>query len=81
MNDLEAIEIEAGCLTNWHGCNADEKVDNRFPATVGRGIETNNLSDVDLGAYDGAIRGAGAAFANAAGDIHNGKGRLRRRGE
>ena len=48
---------------------------------LGGGIEMSDLSDDDLGMWVvGALSGAGADFEKAAGDTHNGKGILRRRG-
>jgi hypothetical protein len=38
-----------GSVTNWQGCNKDEKVERRFPAMLGGGIEIIDLSDEDFG--------------------------------
>jgi hypothetical protein len=42
-------KVKNGQFTNWQGCKADEKVDSRFPATLGDGMATIDLSDTDFG--------------------------------
>ncbi len=57
-------------------------MENRFPATLGCGIVTIDLSDKDFGVKGtGALRGAEAPLPKAAGDTHNDKGTCRRQGE
>ena len=64
----------------WQGCNTEEKMESRFPAIIGGGIDTKDLSDVDFGVWGtGGPSGASVHFEIDAGQIHRGSGTLRRR--
>jgi hypothetical protein len=55
-------------------------VESRFPATLGDGKATIDLSDGDLGTKGtGALNGNCTTLENAAGDTHNGSGTFKRR--
>jgi hypothetical protein len=73
--------IQSGIVTDGHGCNAQENVASRFPATLGSGDVIIDLSCEDFGMCGtGGASGAGVALPKPEGDGHNGKKAFRRRG-